>query len=424
MSIPTIKIGDGNWAVKPSLLLGYNDANGIYIPREFTVSRVTTGTEINSAGNLIIASNNIARIDYLNFTKGALLVEPSGQNLAWQSAGFEVSGTWVTSNISVSTGTTAAFTAPDGSTDADLFTESTDVSTTNHQISQSINTVVVSGNNYTFSGFFKATSANRSVRLAISSALFVGSPQCFFDVTNGTVGTSTDCTGRIDNYGSGWYRCAMTATCDVSGTATVFISSASGNARDYIGNGSASLYAWGAQLEVGSVATTYIPTTSGSVTRNADVISASGALVSGLIGQTEGTLYAEVDVRNLTDGRILMLFNTVTRYILLSKSTNRLGGAVIDTTSIPTTVVLLQTASGSLTAGTYKLALAYAVNDFAFYVNGTQVGTSASGNVIGGYTSARLGHFDSSFFLNDRIRAVALYTTRLSNDQLSALTKL
>ena len=167
------------------------------------------------------------------------------------------------------------------------------------------------------------------------------------------------------------------------------------------------------QMELGSVATSVIPTTTAAITRGAEVISKTGA--TALIGQTEGTLYAEVDIRNLTDGRILTLFNSSTRYILLSKATNRLGGAVIDTTSSPTTIVNLQTASGSLTAGTYKLALAYASGDFAFYVNGTQVATSATGGVIGGYTILRLGNFDTSLFFNDRIRAAALYPNRIPN---------
>ena len=71
------------------------------------------------------------------------------------------------------------------------------------------------------------------------------------------------------------------------------------------------------------------------------MISVTGA-VSGSIGQTEGTIYAEVDIRNLTDGRIFTLFNSATRYIVLSKATSRLGGAVIDTSSSPTTLVNLQ----------------------------------------------------------------------------------
>ena len=53
-------------------------------------------------------------------------------------------------------------------------------------------------------------------------------------------------------------------------------------------------YVWGAQLEAGSVATSYIPTVASTVTRNADVISLSS--VSGLIGQSEGTIYVEAEL--------------------------------------------------------------------------------------------------------------------------------
>ena len=47
-----------------------------------------------------------------------------------------------------------------------------------------------------------------------------------------------------------------------------------------------------AQLEVGSYATSYIPTQSATVTRNADVISKTG--ISSLINSEEGVLYAEI----------------------------------------------------------------------------------------------------------------------------------
>jgi hypothetical protein len=52
------------------------------------------------------------------------------------------------------------------------------------------------------------------------------------------------------------------------------------------------------------------------------------------------------------------------------------------------------------------------------------VGTSNSGNVIGDYSLIRIGNFDTSLFFNDRIRAAALYTTRLTNAELAALTTL
>jgi hypothetical protein len=49
------------------------------------------------------------------------------------------------------------------------------------------------------------------------------------------------------------------------------------------------LHLWGAQLEAGAYPTSYIPTTTATVTRNADAISKTG--ISDLIGQTEGVLF-------------------------------------------------------------------------------------------------------------------------------------
>jgi molybdopterin-binding protein len=184
-------------------------------------------------------------------------------------------------------------------------------------------------------------------------------------------------------------------------------------------------YIWGAQLETGSVATTYIPTTTAAVSRAADVISASGALVSGLIGQTEGTIYAEVDLRNwIASGRILTCSNgTSNERIMIQVGANRTLQAIVTTASAD--VVDISTASGQVN-GVYKCALTYASGDFAFYVNGTQIGTDSSGGVPA-CTSVFLGKIGTSAstnFLNDRIRAAALYTTRLSNDQLAELTRL
>jgi hypothetical protein len=353
-------------------------------------------------------------------------MEPSATNLALRSAGFEVSGTWAPTNISVSTGTTAAFTAPDGSTDADLLTATASGSA---RIIQSFS--FVSGTTYTYSAFAKAGSGFFGLTMenggVASGAAVVWNLNTGAVAVSGTVGSGYTLQSQgIENYGNGWYRCRMTVLMSVSvagnirantsdGTmSSTIIQSASGNTA----------YVWGAQLEAGSVATTYIPTTTGSASRNADVISASGALVSGLIGQSQGCIYAEVDLRNFTaSGRILTCSdNTSNERIMLQVGANRTLQAVVTTASAD--VCDISTASGQV-SGIYKCALAYASGDFAFYVNGTQVGTDSSGG-IPACTAVYLGKIGTSGttnFLNDRIRAAALYTTRLSNDQLAQLTK-
>jgi hypothetical protein len=392
---------------------------------DFNVTRATTATRFNSAGFIESVASGVPRLDY--YTSGgtagcpALLVEASGSNLALQSENFTT--TWGAASLNITSG----FTSPTNSNLGALI----EASAVGGRLRQSV--TLTSGATLDFSCFAKLGTLSSGVSLVFqdgtSTNYTSGACQAFrLDTgqlaSSGSTGAGfTVVRSGIENYGNGWYRCNLAVTMGYTpATPNIMIRpTATLTSSIPVTVSGDTCYIFGAQLEVGSVATSYIPTTAAAVTRNADVVTLSGA-VSGCIGQTEGTMYAEVDIRNLTDGRILTLFKTSAQYILLSKSTNRLGGAIIDTTSSPTTVVNLQTASGSLTSGIYKLALAYKQNDFAFYVNGTQVGTSNSGNVIGDYSLIRIGNFDTSLFFNDRIRAAALYTTRLTNAELAALT--
>jgi len=112
-----------------------------------------------------------------------------------------------------------------------------------------------------------------------------------------------------------------------------------------------------------------------------------------------------------TSNRITLIFNTASRFRLLANVST--SGQV-------------DLSSSAQVSGIYKVAVAYKENDYAFYLNGTQIGTDTSA-LVPACTSVFLGKIESSAstnFLNDRIRAAALYTTRLSNDQLAELTRL
>jgi hypothetical protein len=397
---------------------------------DFNVTRATTATRFNSAGLIESVASGVPRLDY--YTSGgtagcpALLVEPSAANGILNS---ENTATNWTLGLNLTSGYTDVIGV--SGNNLTVAVSGSNIGASAGRLQRGSNNVALaSGSTYTVSFLMRQTGTHTiGGYYAVITGAAAGDLGGGFDVSgsfsSGSIYNSAGTTNRIrrvEQWGTDVYRCSETFTMTASGTLTVF------NLAPLSGVSSASNPAVGAQIafaapqiELGAVPTTFIPTTTAAVTRNAEVINLSGA-VSGCIGQTEGTIYAEVDIRNLTDGRILTLFKTSAQYILLSKSTNRLGGAIIDTTSSPTTVVNLQTASGSLTSGIYKLALAYKQNDFAFYVNGTQVGTSNSGNVIGDYSLIRIGNFDTSLFFNDRIRAAALYTTRLTNAQLQALT--
>jgi len=179
------------------------------------------------------------------------------------------------------------------------------------------------------------------------------------------------------------------------------------------------------QMETGSVATSVIPTTTAAVTRNADVISVTGA-VSGSVGQTEGTVYAEVDIRNLGyNGAILTLQtdNWITNSIQIQKSLGNQWRFTIRAAS----TVILNVDVGTITAGIHKVALGYntATSGTVLAVNGSILSTQTASSipacnsiVLG--TRNETGTF--TIHLNDRIRAVALYTTKLSNAELATLT--
>jgi hypothetical protein len=295
--------------------------------------------------------------------------------------------------------------------------------------------MLASGSTYTFSCFgkFGALSSGFSLNVFDENAASYGSGVCqAFNLNEGTLGASGT-TGAgftlqsvgMENYGSGWYRCRMTVLMGYTPTTPRVgfrIGTQISNGRP-LSVPSGTVNAWGAQLETGSVATSYIPTTTAAVTRNADVVLVTGA-VSGSIGQTQGTIYAEVDARNFTvNSRLISISN--------GTQSNRITTFFFGTNAIR----LLATVAGagqvsitspSLSAGIIKLAIGYALNDYAFYVNGVQAGTSASA-LVPACNAVILGSVDSLTGLavmNDRILAAALYTTRLSNAELAALTSL
>jgi uncharacterized protein YcfJ len=396
----------------------------------FTVSRNTTATRVNSSGLIESVASGVPRIDWLGQSCPALLVEASGQNLVLRSEEFD-NASWSKTDITVTTGSTSAFTAPDGTTNADLFTSTASGSSFLAQ------TITIASGAATFSVFAKA--GNHGIfRIGnVSSA----ARAAWFDLNAGAViGTVNGGTASIQNYGSGWYRCIFTASSVVSGGST-FIIAISDAANGTASVSGATMYAWGAQLEVGSVATTYIPTTAAAVSRAADVISASGALVSGLIGQTAGTIYCE----------FAYFGQPVTRSgpIYLRQGSLRGMGINFALTDSPSGIRFssrnnagttnINIVSGALQIGTfYKVAIAYdaagtaaggtQASGVVAYVNGVQtnIGTlqvpDAAGLTEFRMYGANSGDDNEAF--NGRIRAAALYTTRLTDAQLAELTRL
>jgi hypothetical protein len=392
---------------------------------DFNVTRATTATRFNSAGLIESVASGIPRLDY--YTSGgtagcpALLVEPSGSNLALQSEAFNTTWSRIRINAfgSGSVANTTGTLDPYGTNLADYLQEDTSASDT-HRMNQSI--AVVSGTTYSMTCFLKSAE-----RFQVGLYVFQGGVERYtiFNLASGTA-TATNATGGIENYGNGWYRCRTTFTATASGTLSpgIYLCDDSGNLA-YTGTGTKGLYAFGFQFETGSVATSYIPTTTASVTRNADVINLSGA-VSGCIGQTEGTIYAEVDIRTFANAGMIATISdgTASNRVDVYKFTDsKIYFDRISSTQSAATGL----GSAVLTAGIFKVAVAYKSGDTTMYINGTQVGTTQTQTfTFSSLTKINIGvnRADTALFFNDRIRSAALYTTRLTNAELAALTQI
>ena len=398
---------------------------------DFNVTRATTATRVNASGLIEVVASGIPRLDY--FASGgvvgcpALLVEPSAQNAFIQSQ------TLFTSHL-VQNLTTAGYAdvaiSPDGTQNAEKFVPNT----TNgvHGIADITSQTITSGTTYTFSCFAKSDGGTNYPLIVLqldSSTAWGATRNAIFNVVSGTIHGSapSGVTMRIQDYGSGWYRFSATATAvgSVTGqyqyriyipnsSATLTYAAASGNTEG--------VFVWGAQLETGSVATSYIPTTTGTGSRSADVVSVSGA-VSGCIGQTEGTIYAEVDIRNfVTFSRIVSLSNgtssnTINLQLFLDGSVKNIRVGLTFLGSGQVDII------GAMPNPVNKIAVGYKQNDFVVYLNGASVGTDTSCSVPA-MNKIDLGNFNGGNIISDRIRAAALYTSRLTNAQLAALTTL
>jgi hypothetical protein len=281
---------------------------------------------------------------------------------------------------------------------------------------------------HTFSIFVKRGATNPLDFCAITPVSFTGispSPgRSFFNLASGTAITSG---ARIENYGNGWYRLISQpltlAVGDLIGGMSFELASTSGSVS-FAASGALNLtaYTWGAQFEAGSVATSYIPTTTGTGSRSADVISVSGA-VSGSIGQTEGVLYIECESNDGVDD-VFFINRSVSNGIALYKNANNSYIGRIHHSPNPN--ITFTSASG--VTGMVKIAIAYKSGDSTMYLNGSRVDTLKTNAITFGAALNSLGVNKSSAFFEgikpSRIRAVALYSTRLTDAELATLTTL
>jgi hypothetical protein len=335
-----------------------------------------------------------------------LLLEPQRTNVITYSEDVTNWGQNQTPVVTLNNGT-----APDGTITADKVV----VNAASEGFYNFSGGNVASGTTYTTSIFIKYISGATNLYFGFAGTGFGGDNLNSFNIQNGTVTSSAaGNTCSVVSYGNGWYRLIDTKTANAVSTGGFILYGVGSPETQYL--------VWGAQLEAGAHVTSYIPTSGASVTRVADAASKTG--ISSLIGQTEGTLYAEIQYFDNIAGTAEL----VPLYI----------GTGAYTTAIYVTIyqdILYVTIwnggaqeaiinCGSLTAGVHKVAAGYSNGYFVAYLDGVQKGTYAPGS-IPACSQVFLGTAGSSTTIEAyKLSQALLFKTRLTNAQLAELTAL
>ncbi len=394
---------------------------GAPLDSRITFTRSTTATFVGSNGLIQSSAINAARFDYNPATLAplGLLIEEQRVNLTLYSNQFD-NAAWTKRSASVTANTT---TSPDGTTNADRLTA--DGLLANHVAQQ---TVTYTAAAHTLSVYAKRDT-NDFVQVRFGAA---ASAQGFanFDLNAGTLGTigATVSSASITPAGNGWYRCTITATTAAVGSNAGFYivtSATSGSAE--VNTLTTSVFLYGAQLEAGAFATSYIPTVASTVTRAADNAVMTGTNFSSWYNQSEGTVVVDCNQvvgANSTSVAYAISDNTFnnSQYGVYTggnafRGANYLVGGVAQAGDI-------NTFSVANVAVPLKDAFAYAVNNFGESLNGQTTRTDSVGVVN---TASNRMYIGSNWsgggnFLNGHIRTITYYATRLSNAQLQALT--
>ena len=413
---------------------GTTDANyigdgtsGIYIWGAQLEQSSTVGEYIPTTSTI----NSAPRFDH-NPTTGeslGLLVEEQRTNLAIASQSF-ADAAYGLFDISLSSSTEIA---PDGSASAGLLLETT--TTASHAIGRSTpagNITSVAATTYTFSVFVKNAGRN-FLQITANTGQVTNNPRANYDLSTNTLGTvDASATASITPYANGWKRLSFTVT--ASGTVLRFLvgtisSSTAARFESFAGDITKGFYIWGYSAEAGASPTSYIPTTTATATRSADVASITGSNFSSWYRQDEGTVFTDTVNRETYPGA------NVFPYILQID-----GGTNDNRISYDNSVLSngyrynLPCQSGGVSqgelnqfgfaSGAARWASAFRTNDFALAINlaPSVVSTRTSGTLPNVMTQLRIGFgFGKQF--TGTIRRLTYFPVRLANETLQRITQ-
>lgn len=389
--------------------LALNWSTGIAQPL-LSVARAGVSTFIGSNGLVQSAPANTQRVDWSSGLAG-LLIEAQRINYCINSENLFA---WFRPDVDVIADNIIS---PDGNQTADRLSDKT--TTAIHRLFVPATFSVVSGSPYTISFYAKKGTAN-FIQLFFATG-FAGAAYANFDLNAGALGTvGADATAKIYNAGNGWYRCVITslATSNTSGAASLsFItSSTSGRAESYTGANN-NLYVWGVQTEDGAFETSYIPTTTTSVTRNADNATITGTNFDSFWQGGKGSALVRARPFTVSGVSPVLQFDDATADNIIALRGNTTNPELY----IKATTDQAQIDAGTIAANTsYRLAGAWAENSCAASLNsGAPILDGVS--TIPVVTQARLGS-DGTNYLNGHIEAIEYYDERVLNASLQVVS--
>jgi hypothetical protein len=363
---------------------------------DLDITRATTATRVNSSGIIETVAANVPQLDYTDATCPSFMVEPQRTNVYIYSNDYTTNQTGT--NVVV---TANAATSPDGTNNATKF----EVSSGGYRLTWGT-FFTVSAGEYTCSFYAKNINATEMKVGIVNGNTF------------GNIVTPFSYISQVNT--TSWTRVSFNFTVP-SGTTLLGV--------ELIGTGSLGDFLFfGHQVEKSASnlprETSYIPTTSASVTRNLTTFTKAG--LSSLMGSSEGVLFLEISADNVAADSVISIGDTSTNWVAIGSASDGLslwlsimiGGSWLIISSYWSN-------PQTKPAGFFKIAAKYKSGDSAIWINGTEAITSTTTATPTGTFSNIWGYYaasPTSWNFNGKIRQLQVYDTILTDDQLLALT--
>jgi hypothetical protein len=389
------------------------------IDPRFKFTRNTAATYIGLDGILKTAPASEPRFeyDYATGTLNGLLIQPSSTNKTKKSSQFDDNTAWTKEFVVVTADQVAA---PDGTTTADKVAET---SVLNSHYLYSNTAGATAGASYTMSAYVKRGSG-KYVILADRGDQSWHVITFDFDTEAIVYSVNTNFSG-VHKLANGWYRLYFNAT--RVGTQTTYGLALSGavnpnnaSVPSYQGDINRHFYAWGAQTEVGTELTSYIPTDSTEVSRDADLLSIEAPLPA------SGSVY--IDARAITANENDTLLS------LKNSSNDKIDLAYLSNTSTYNSLALIAnydgTSKSSLplpvpTTNRERNIITWGANNYQYTRDSSRYAASLSSSVPTGLNQLSIGHdaVDPTKAFNGYINTVYAWSGELTPAVAEALVR-